>query len=362
MTAARDDVASELLAFARFLGGLPRLVRRRMSVPEAMAIVQERLYSRERNFLTVLERGIFGNPRSPYNALLDHAGCTANDVHELLAREGLDSALLKLRHSGVYVSFEEFKGTKPIVRGSLTLDTTPADFDNPEASRFFSTTTGGSTGAGRRVQLDLEHLHALLPGRIVVRHVQEITGVPAASWSDLPPGGGLKGVLLHAAPGEGATHWFSARPLRGPAMPLRFRMATHAAIVVARAAGANISWPKYVPFEEAVTLARWARDQVQRHGACTIHSSVSRILRIAIAAKAERIDLTGTVLRGGGEPPTPAKISQIVACGATFRSRYAFSEVGTVGSSCLNADGPNDQHFMEDHLARIQASRPVPGF
>ena len=28
----------------------------------------------------------------------------------------------------------------------------------------------------------------------------------------------------------------------------------------------------------------------------------------------------------------------------------------------LNADGPNDQHFMEDHLAMIQASRTVPGF
>src|SRR6478752_9422488 len=126
MTATRDDVASELLAFARFLGGLPKLVRRRMSVAEAMAIVQERLYSREHNFLTVLDRGILGNPRSPYRALLDHAGCRANDVQELLAREGLDGTLLALRQSGVYVSFEEFKGTKPIVRGSLTLETTPA--------------------------------------------------------------------------------------------------------------------------------------------------------------------------------------------------------------------------------------------
>src|SRR3954449_7397154 len=183
MTARRDDVASELVAFARFLGGLPRLVRRRMSVAEAMAIVQERLHSRERNFLAVLDRGILGNPRSPYRALLDHAGLTANDVRELVAREGLEGTLLELRRAGVYVGFEEFKGTMPIVRGSLTLDTTPADFDNPQASRFFSTTTGGSTGVGRRVQLDLEHLHALLPGRIVVRHVQEITGVPAASWS-----------------------------------------------------------------------------------------------------------------------------------------------------------------------------------
>lgn len=362
MTAPRDDVASELLAFARFLGGLPRLVRRRMTVPEAMAIVQERRRNRERNFLTVLGRGIYENPRSPYRALLASAGCTPHDVRELLSREGLDGTLLHLRQQGVYVSFEEFKGTKPITRGSLTLETTPADFDNPTASRFFTSTTGGSTGVGRRVQLDLEHLHALLPGRIVVRHVQGVTGTPGASWSDLPPGGGLKGVLLQAAAGEDATHWFSARSMSGGDMPMRFRLATHAAITVARAAGAKVQWPTYVPFEEAVTLARWARDQVQRHGACHLHSSVSRILRIAVAAKANGIDLTGATLRGGGEPPTPAKVSQIISTGATFRSSYAFSEVGTVGSSCLNSDGPNDQHFMEDHLAMIQASRTVPGF
>ena len=47
MTAPRDDVASELIAFARFLGGLPGLVRRRMSVSEALAIVAERRRNRE---------------------------------------------------------------------------------------------------------------------------------------------------------------------------------------------------------------------------------------------------------------------------------------------------------------------------
>ena len=81
-----------------------------------------------------------------------------------------------------------------------------------------------------------------------------------------------------------------------------------------------------------------------------------------MAAQEGGIDLTGTVLRGSGEPPTAAKVAQIVRTGATFRSSYAFTEVGTVGSSCLNADGPNDQHFMRDALAMIQASRPVPGF
>ncbi len=351
---------SELAAFGKFLGGLHVLVRRRMTVPEARSIIAQRLRSRDANFLRAVERSVYANPRSPYRALLEMAGCRIEDLRELVKTEGLEGTLQRLRNEGVYVSFEEFKGLTPIVRGSLTLNPQPADYDNPAGNRYYSTKTGGTTGAGRRVRLDLEHLEALLPGRILVRHVQGLTGIPAATWSDLPPAGGLKGVLLTAAAGEHAAHWFITRSFREA--PLRYRAATHAALTAARLAGANVRWPRHVPLEHAVKLAEWARDQTLAAGSCTIHASVSRILRIAVAAREQNIDLTGTILRGGGEPPTPAKVAQITASGATFRSSYAFSEVGTIGSSCLNATGPNDQHFMQDHVAVIQAMRTVPGF
>jgi hypothetical protein len=357
----RDDAFSELAAFTRFIGGLHRLVRRRMTIPEALSIIETRLHNREANFLTSLQRAVYDNARSPYRALLATAGCTIGDIKEFLRKEGLEGTLQRLRTEGVYVSFEEFKGLTPIVRGSLTLEPSPSDFDNPSGHRYYSSTTGGTTGEGRRVRLDLEHLEAMLPSRIVVRHVQEVAGLPAASWSDLPPAGGLRGVLLSAAAGENATHWFIARKF-GWKRGLRYRAATQVTLSAARLAGASVKWPKHVPLEEAATLARWARDQVQSHGGCTIHSSVSRILRIAVAAKENGIDLTGAVLRGGGEPPTHAKVARIVATGATFYSSYAFSEMGTAGSSCLNATGPNDQHLMQDHVAMIQANRTVPGF
>lgn len=359
----KADTVSELQAFSRFLLGLPRLVRLRMTVDQALAIVRDRLRSRERNFLAVVERSVFGTPGQPVPTAARHGRLHSGGPPRV------GRARRTRVHAGahspgrVYVSFEEFKGLAPIVRGSTTIHATPADFDNPTAGRYYSTTTGGSTGVGRRIRLDLEYLESSLPGRIMVRHVQGITGIPAASWSDLPPAGGLMGTLLHAAAGQEATHWFCTRPLRGPGgAALRYRLATTAALTVARAAGASVQPPRYLPFDQAIVLAEWARDQVRRHGACTVHSSVSRILRVAVAAHEAGIDLTGTVLRGGGEPPTVAKVSQITRTGARFFGSYAFSEVGTVGSPCLNPTGPNDQHFMQDHLAVIQASRPVPGF
>jgi hypothetical protein len=333
-----------------------------MTVAEALEIIQDRLRNRDRNFLHVVEHGVYGNPASPYRALLDMAGCTLDDVREMVAREGLEGTLLHLRHAGVYVSFEEFKGVQPIVRGSQTIHASQRDFDNPAASRYFAASTGGSTGRGRRIQLDLKHFESQLPSRITVRHVQGITGVPAANWGDLPPAGSLGGVLMQAAAGEPPTYWVTPRLTSADGVPLRFRAATYAALGMARLAGASVRFPRRLPFDRAVELAHWARDQVRDHGKCTVHASVSRVLRIAVAAREAGIDLTGTVLRGGGEPPTPAKVARITATGATFHSSYAFSEIGTVGSSCLNATGPNDQHFMRDHLAMIQASRTVPGF
>ena len=47
----RADTLSELQAFSRFLLGLPRLVRRRMTVDQALAIVADRLRNRSYNFV-----------------------------------------------------------------------------------------------------------------------------------------------------------------------------------------------------------------------------------------------------------------------------------------------------------------------
>src|SRR3990172_3477345 len=138
MSPARDDKVSEALAFARFLTGIPRFVRRRMTVPQALGIIQDRLRNRERNFLRVVEGSVFANPGSPYGKLLAMAGYSFEDLRALVTREGLEGGLAQLRRTGVYVSFEEFKGIQPIVRGSVTIHTTPADFDNPRAERYYS--------------------------------------------------------------------------------------------------------------------------------------------------------------------------------------------------------------------------------
>jgi hypothetical protein len=362
MPTGRDDIGAEARAFARLLVGLPRFLRRRMSYDEARGIIQQRLRERETNFLASIEHGVFGNPRSPYRPMLDLAGCEFGDIVGSVRKNGIEDTLRELRQAGVYVTFEEFKGRKPLERGGREIPASGEAFDNPDHKRYFSVSTGGSTGVGRRVSMDLTHMQDLLVHRIVGRRLQGTEGLPAANWSNLPPAGGLTGMLM-AIPISGVAHrWFSVSKFGRGGPPLRFRLATNLALLVARMSGARVRWPEYLPLDQAGVLARWARDRIKESGGCTIHASVSRILRLAVAAREEGIDLTGAILRGGGEPPTHAKVSQITRTGATFRSGYAYTEVGGVGTCCLATNEPNDQHFWRDHLAMIQAPRQVPGF
>jgi hypothetical protein len=333
-----------------------------MSYDQALAVLAERLRTRERNLLHAIEHGVFGNPRSPYRALFEVAGCTLGDVQSLVAREGVEGALRRLRDGGIYLSFEEFKGRQPIVRGGRTIAALPEDFDNPSFGSYFHITTGGSTGGSRRVLMDLEYFTARIPMNIIAERCIGTAGLPAINWFDIPPGHGLGSVLQSVPANRVPERWYT--PIRGgrDGTSIRFRLATNATLAVARMAGYRLPWPRYLPLDRADVLVHWLRDTLRTRGPCVVRGQVSRVLRIAVAARDLGVDLTGAILVGGGEPPTAAKVAVIKSSGATFRSSYFFVEAGPVGYSCTTSSDPNDQHFFKDHLAMIQAPRQVPGF
>lgn len=350
------------LAYAGFLRGLPAFLRQRITVEQARAIIKKRLAERQQNFLDTLNRAVFDNPTSPYRKMMAIVGCSPSDVRELVEKDGVEGALNRLREAGVYVSFEEFKGTRPIVRGNQSVDARPEDFDNPGVTHYHAVSTGGSTGRARQVLMDLEHLTARLPMILLGDVHHELFGVPTVFWFEIPPGNGLDSVLQRVPVQNVPERWFS--PIKGGSdgAAWRFRLATTTAVAVAKAAGAKIPSPEYLPLSEARVIAEWARGALARRGACGIRAHVSKALRVCVAAQEAGIDLTGAVFVIGGEPPTPAKVAEIRRTGARFYSNYYFTEGGPIGSSCTTSDHPNEQHFYADHLALIQAARPVPGF
>lgn len=66
---------NDLKMYWRFASGLREFVRHTISLKEAREIVRRRMAEREDNCLRLIERGIFGYPRSPYLPLLTLASC-----------------------------------------------------------------------------------------------------------------------------------------------------------------------------------------------------------------------------------------------------------------------------------------------
>jgi len=352
----------ELASFARFLRHVPSLAATRYTAVEGRAIVRDRIAHREENFLRTLERNVFANPRSAYGRLLAMAGCEPGDVRQLVHERGLEGALRALKDAGVYVTFDEFKGNRPIVRGSVMTETTAADFDAPAFRSYFTTSTGGSSGAPRRVLMDLAYLESRKPMHAVMMDAHALAGVPMVQWAEAPPGHGLEAALIQSIQ-DGTLHrWFTPMWTGSTGTAWRFRAATRAAVWTARRCGVPVPHAEPLPLDRADVIVRWAQEALATHGRCGIRAHVSKALRIAIAARELGVDLTGTTITSGGEPVTPAKARTITATGARFIPNYFIMEAGPVGLGCPMADDPGDQHFQCDRLALITGARPVPSF
>jgi hypothetical protein len=348
--------------YGRFMAGLPGHLRRRMTVADAERLLRDGLAAREENFLRIARRGIFDRPASAYAQLLDLAGCTYADLEASVRTKGLEPTLAALRAEGVYVTFEEYKGRQPLVRRGRTIPTDEHAFDNPVASKAYEGTTGGSTGAATRVATDLDNIYSQTPHVMMVRHVHGLLGFPTAVWKGaLPDPVGVEVYLRSVVYRGQPERWFTPVTRDHYRAPLRFRLANHYIVWMSRLLGVRCPSPEPLPLDQAVVLARWAADAIQRAGGCQIVASVSLGMRVCLAAREAGIDLTGTHFFGGGEPMTAAKQAAFASVGARHVTFYTSVDAGPIGLPCANPIESNDQHLLEDNLALIQHRREVAG-
>ena len=356
------SIYSDLIMYGRFARGLRGYLRRHITLEEADAIVRERLGRREENFLSLVEKGIYGYRKSPYLPLLRMARVHMEDIRDMVKNDGLEKTLGALRGAGVYITFEEFKGREPIVRDGLTIPVKARDFDNPYLSRYYQATSGGSTGAGTRVNIDLDHLVDEAPHIMLAWHAHGFLEAPTAPWlGALPDGSGLKNVLRATLWGNVPRRWFSSVAGGGQRPSMKDRLANRSIVHMGRLCGVPIPGPEPTPLDQAAEVALWMSETMKREGLSLVVTHVSKALRVSLAAREKGLDLTGAVFLVGGEPPTPAKVREIRRSGAGCVSFFPFSEAGAVGYSCTRPADENDIHFFRDSLALIQSPREVPG-
>jgi hypothetical protein len=348
-----SETLDYLVSFARLPRALRRYLRSTTSAEEARRIVADRLRRRPEIFLAFIERCIYGVPASPYRSLLAMAGCEAGDLERLVARDGVEGALDQLRGAGVYVTYEEFKGRREIVRGSTTLPVQPAHFDNPFARRDVSARTGGSTGLASPVPLGLDYFAARAPHQALFQSAYGLEGVPTAYWLSILPGSGFQFIMQRTDLRQPLHRWFSMAGWRDSDRWLRYGLATVYILAWMRVFGARVPFPDVVRLDDAIVVTRWMFETVRARGGCLLHTNPSHALRVAVAAQEAGIDLTGATVRIGGEPTTEAKRAAIERAGLRVAPAYGMTETSTSALGCTAPVAADDLHLLSDAFALI---------
>lgn len=357
-----NETLDYVKTFAQFPLALRRFLGQPLTLEEAKRSVRERMAHREENFLRTVERSVYGYPGSPYLALLKLAGCELGELCALVKQKGVEGALRDLRDEGVYVTFEEFKGRKPIVRRGLIIPVRARDFDNPFMRRVFTVQSGGSTGAATNVGVNLEQIAARAPHELLTLSAHGLLDVPMVRWSNILPAGTLRNILRSVYIGHPPQRWFSPLGLRDSKHWLKYGLATYYILFWMRLLGVHVPLPEYVRVEEAFVIARCAAQMLQLHGRCVVNTNVSRAMRVCLAAQEAGLDLRGATFQGSGEPATPAKVRYLERAGVSFISNYGMVEANRIGSGCAQPGDVGDVHLLRDALALFTYPYPVEGF
>jgi len=347
----------DVCAGLAFIKELKPYVREPLCFEQAEARIRQQLSQREEGFLRVLRQAVYGYAPSPYLALLRHAQIAYQDVEALVRQRGVESTLDRLYDEGIHITLDEFKGRAPIERPGLSLPVSSAAFDSPILEGAMTFASGGSGGYRRRLRSAPASLRYEAAYNLLYERAVSAEGMPFAQWRPILPGSaGIKDAMRQAMARRPVARWFSQvdpRHLDGHAVLTRL------AVGAARAWGADIAMPRYVPADDAGQVARWLASQAAAGHPALISMTGSSAVRVCQAAEQLGVDITGTLFRLGGEPYTEARAEVIHAAGARAVTHYSMSELGRIGLSCGAPEHVDDVHLLSDKLALIQ--RPPRG-
>lgn len=341
---------------ARFLSRLPVFLRQRVTLEEARQELRRRLESRQADFLYLLRRTIFENSASPYLLLLRWAGCSYRDIERLVFRDGIESALKRLLDHGVYLTIEEFKGRRPIIRKNLEVRVSPRDFYNPLVDAHLMAQSSGSTGARTPTPVSIS-LESIRDHAVNLRLFLEARG--GSSWTHgvwgVPGSSAMRILLRFAAAGLVPERWFSHVHWADTELHPRYRWSASIMRWGSCLAGRPLPRVDHVSIENPLPILDWMLGVLRKGGIPHLFTFASSAVRLSHMAASRQIGLAGAQFWITGEPITQTRLSAIRRSGAEAVSHYGSSEAGgPIAYGCLRPERADHLHLLSDLHAVIQ--------
>jgi len=352
--------------YLRFLWGLRKFIQERSTPEEAIALakekVRDRIQHREENFLNFVERGVYGNPNSPYLRLLQPRKIALQDIQKRVGTDGLEPTLDFLRQEGVYYTVAEYKGMQDVVRNGLKFRAKESEFDNPFLSAAYEVRSGATRSAGTRIRIDFDYLiqRSLYDALLLSTH-NALTS-PIANWFPIFPGApGINSSLRFCRIGNPPKKWFSQVDRNHLKLNWERRFGTNYIIYMTRLFGAAVQKPEYVSLNDASLVAQWAAAALNESEHCVVYTFASSAVRVCMAAREHNLNIKGAIFLVTGEPLTETKRREIESTGARAVPVYGISEAGVIAAGCDQPHSiPDHCHVYKDSIAITKHQRIFP--
>lgn len=343
-------------------GAVRRFVSEPITLERAEREVKALLDGRAEVFLELARTRIYARPNSPYLKLLKFAGCEYTDLATHVRRHGLEAALEQLAGQGVYLTADESKGKKDVVRGTQSFRVSPVDLENPRSSPGFVTESSGTSNRPLRTATSLKQLADWMLIHCIFFSAHELFSYSHAVYDAiLPSGGGVRIVLSHAKLGVRMDRWFAREIPHNTALGGWYHyLITYLIVAVANRFGPGLPRPEFLHAEDVDRIVSWVAEERKRGKPCCISTAASNAARIARRAWETGISLQGTKFVASGEPLTDSKREWIERAGATAIPTYGSEDIwAMIGYGCVNPVYTDELHVNQQALALIEHPTPL---
>ena len=334
---------------------LPRFFRERITVEQAEEEIKRLLDSRPENFLELVRTRIYECAGSPYLKLLKTAGCEFSDLRTQVRRHGLEATLEQLAREGVYLTSDEFKGKKEVVRSGSSFRILPRSFELADSSSGLFVQSSGTNNQPVLSFMTLDYLRPRALATAVFFSAHDLFPCSHALYDAILPGaGGTNNLLIFAKLGLATDRWFARKlPVAGWLAASHHYLTTYLIVLMGRWFGPGFPRPEFLEIRDIHRIVRWILEKRRAGIPCCITTAASNAARIARVAMEMGTSLEGARFSVSGEPLTEAKCEAIKHVGAAVTLRYSFAPGTNVGYGCSNPVYTDEIHVNTHSLALI---------
>src|SRR5262249_40364160 len=141
-----------------FAAGIHDFLRARVTLGRAEEEIKKRLHQRAERFLEVARTQIYNQLANPYLRLLKFAGCEYADLCNHVREHGLERTLERLAREGVYLTADEYKGKRDVVRAGESFRIVSRNFAEKDGARGLAMQSSGTRNVPARNMMTLDRI------------------------------------------------------------------------------------------------------------------------------------------------------------------------------------------------------------